>query len=896
MEFIILPRARTLFVTWFFILVFCAVFSQKKHLQPEEYQQWSKFLYSQISGDGEWIAHSIKYGNSEDTLFLHNKKTERIFKFPKGIKWEFSKDSKYFFYVDPEKGVGIFHLNSTKEEHVNGTTYTSSPDGKYLAIPLVQKDVGTKELLVMDLEKEKNFKITAVREFSFSSNGKSLAFITKNSEATVHLLHLEKPAFKQVLKKYSGSNYLNLNWSPDGGSLMFLEEFLDEDLKIKNHHIHFVKLSNPNQFYVLNPLEIAELKGKSIVSDLSASSLFFSMDAQRIFFKVKELKKNTEDDVGSCDSKIPPVQVWNSKDDFTYPQKENLEGLEEKPNLWVWTPSKNSFLEIESKSQPNGILNADYSVALTFDPRDYKPRFRYKEDYIDVSLIDLKSGNTKLILKKQLYSFFSILPSPTGEYVAYFRDKDWWIYNVKTSSHTNITGGLSGPFYDLNFDRSGTPPPYGFGGWTLDGKNVLVYDQYDIWKINFKSKVKTKLTSGREEQISFRLEAKYDKGKSVDRFFGFESAVLDLDKGLVLQAFGEKTKESGYYAWNREDGNVKLVYGNSRKISLKKARNTENFIFLEEKYDLPPQLVFYSGAEKSKKVIYRSNNQHDDFHWGKAELIDFMNSRGDALQGILNYPANYMPGKKYPMIVEIYEKKADQLYRYVNPSTKTPNGFNPTNFNLEGYFVFRPDIKFELNDPAISALDCVISGLEKVLEKGIVDEENIALMGHSYGGYLTSFIISKTDRFKTAVIGAPVTDMVSSYLSMVYNDRFSSIWRFEAQQFRFKGSYFDNKEAYHRNSPIHQVEGIEAPVLLWSGNKDGQVDWSQSLELYIALRRLEKKAVFLVYPDEGHSISSTQYEDDLYKRVKEWLQFHLKGEPAKLWIQENSWMKEKRCL
>jgi dipeptidyl aminopeptidase/acylaminoacyl peptidase len=163
--------------------------------------------------------------------------------------------------------------------------------------------------------------------------------------------------------------------------------------------------------------------------------------------------------------------------------------------------------------------------------------------------------------------------------------------------------------------------------------------------------------------------------------------------------------------------------------------------------------------------------------------------------------------------------------------------------------------------------------------KGIVESNHIGLIGGSFGGYETAFIISQTNRFATAVVGAGCTDLVSSYLSMESSGDRSHMWRYESAQLRMGSSLFANYNGYIENSPIAHASKINTPVLIWTGQQDPNVNWTQSIELHLALQRLQKPHTFLVYPGQGHAIGKPESQIDLDKRVKEWFDYYLKGKP-----------------
>jgi dipeptidyl aminopeptidase/acylaminoacyl peptidase len=232
------------------------------------------------------------------------------------------------------------------------------------------------------------------------------------------------------------------------------------------------------------------------------------------------------------------------------------------------------------------------------------------------------------------------------------------------------------------------------------------------------------------------------------------------------------------------------------------------------------------------------------------------------------------------MIVWVYENLSHLLHDYVNP-TEYSAGFNRTNYTSAGYFVFLPDIKHTFNDVGVSAVRCIEAGVKAVLKKGLVEADHVGLIGHSFGGYETNFTITQTNLFATAVAGAGNTDLISNYHSIAFgDDNDSRMHWYESQQYRFTDSFYQNPEAYYRNSPLHQIQGIHIPLLLWSGKEDARIDWHQSIELFTGLRRLGKPCELLLYPDEGHNLSKPENQLDLTRRIKAWFDRYLKPDGA----------------
>ena len=176
-----------------------------------------------------------------------------------------------------------------------------------------------------------------------------------------------------------------------------------------------------------------------------------------------------------------------------------------------------------------------------------------------------------------------------------------------------------------------------------------------------------------------------------------------------------------------------------------------------------------------------------------------------------------------------------------------------------------------------SAKKCVLAAVDAVLLKYNVDPNRIGLTGHSFGGFETDYIIAKTDRFAAAVSGAAVTNLVSGYLYYNTNSASPNFWRFENHQQRMGKSLFEDLSSYLRNSPVLQAEGVNTPLLAWTGEEDKQVYYFQSIEYYLALRRLNKEHTLLIYPGESHTIIDKKNQADLTKRIEAWFAKYLKS-------------------
>jgi len=278
-------------------------------------------------------------------------------------------------------------------------------------------------------------------------------------------------------------------------------------------------------------------------------------------------------------------------------------------------------------------------------------------------------------------------------------------------------------------------------------------------------------------------------------------------------------------------------------------------------------------------------------------LMDYSNKRGDKLQMMLTYPANYEPGKKYPMVVYYYEKLSQGFHQYVVPSERS--AYNTSNFSQNGYFVLRPDILFQARNPGYSGLDCVEAAVRTALSKvGDIDPKRVGNMGHSWGGYQSAFYaVHNHGTFAATIAGAPLTDLISFYGYTSGNSGLGETGHFETGQERMQVSLWEDPQAYIRNSTVLSLDSLHTPLLLEEGDADGNVNPFQSQELYNFGRRLGKNVVYLVYEGENHNVARPESQADYTKRQLEWFAHYLKGEPAAKWITDGeSYQTRQRIL
>jgi dipeptidyl aminopeptidase/acylaminoacyl peptidase len=339
------------------------------------------------------------------------------------------------------------------------------------------------------------------------------------------------------------------------------------------------------------------------------------------------------------------------------------------------------------------------------------------------------------------------------------------------------------------------------------------------------------------------------------------------------------------------------VWADKQVTGLRKAQDADVYLMQQQSFESSPNYFVANASLADAKPVSNTNAFQSNYAWGKQVLMPYANRRGDKLQMMLTYPANYEPGKKYPMVVYYYEKLSQGFHQYVTPSERSP--YSTQNFSQNGYFVLRPDVVFQPRNPGYSGLDCVESAVRQAIKiVSDIDPKRVGNMGHSWGGYQSAFYAAHNhDTFAATIAGAPLTDLISFYGYTSGNSGLGETGHFETGQERMQVSLWEDPQAFIRNSTVFALDSLHTPLLLEEGDADGNVNPFQSQEVYNFARRLGKNVVYLVYEGENHNVARPESQADYTKRQLEWFAHYLKGEPAAKWITDGeSYQTRQRIL
>jgi dipeptidyl aminopeptidase/acylaminoacyl peptidase len=305
-------------------------------------------------------------------------------------------------------------------------------------------------------------------------------------------------------------------------------------------------------------------------------------------------------------------------------------------------------------------------------------------------------------------------------------------------------------------------------------------------------------------------------------------------------------------------------------LSLSKDHKTSAVI--RHAFDRPPEV--WTGPIGAWQQHTQINARHKP-HWGEARSLHWK-SDDYTIQGWLLYPQHYDPARRYPMVVSIHG----------GPASARRPGWPGTSFDFsflsgEGSFVFFPNprgsygqgeafTRANVKDFGHGDLRDILAGVDHIVKTLPVDDRRLGVVGWSYGGFMTMWTVTQTNRFKAAVAGAGIANWQS-----YYGQNGIDQWLIPY----FGAPVYDDPAVYARSSPLNFIKKVKTPTLVLVGENDLECPAPQSFEFWRALRRLDVPTQLVVYAGEGHGIRRPDHKRDILRRSAQWLQREVGHEP-----------------
>jgi dipeptidyl aminopeptidase/acylaminoacyl peptidase len=261
---------------------------------------------------------------------------------------------------------------------------------------------------------------------------------------------------------------------------------------------------------------------------------------------------------------------------------------------------------------------------------------------------------------------------------------------------------------------------------------------------------------------------------------------------------------------------------------------------------------------------------------GRTEVIHWKSVDGQEIEGLLTYPIGYEVGKRYPLLVSVHGGPADVwrqffigMQSFYGPiATFASNGYAILRCNVRGSTGYGKAFRRgNYRDWGGKDVQDLLAGVDYVIDLGVADPERLGITGWSYGGFLTAATITQTDRFKAAVIGAGMTNLVSYSMG---NDSPSFLAS------HFGGEVWEVADLLLERSPVAHADTVTTPTLILHGEHDQRVPIWQGYEFYNALKRCGIPTQMVVYPRTGHVPSEPKLLLDVMNRILTWMEQFLK--------------------
>ncbi|HEY3770610.1 MAG TPA: S9 family peptidase [Candidatus Angelobacter sp.] len=476
-----------------------------------------------------------------------------------------------------------------------------------------------------------------------------------------------------------------------------------------------------------------------------------------------------------------------------------------------------------------------------------------------LTLVNIASGKTSQISPADMYVYEYDWSPDSKNFVTTAAhgngDNNWYIAQIYTIPAAG--GGMKSIFKPAIDSQIAIP------AWSPDGKSVafiagIMSDEPsvggDIFVIPAEGGEPKNITPEMKASASWLMWTGSGKilfGEDVDGEAGI--ATVDVASGKI-----------GTLA--HEPGQLNAVgWGTSVSLS----SDGKSSAVIRQSLAHPPE-VWAGAIGQWKQITFKNANLKPA--WGEAKSIHWQND-GFNLQGWLLYPANFDANKKYPMVVQVHGGPGSMAHS----SWPNSRGFGIA-LSAQGYFVFMPNprgsfgqgeafTRANVKDFGYGDFRDIMTGVDQALKDAPVDEHRLGITGWSYGGYMTMWAVTQTNRFKTAVAGAGLANLQS-----YYGENQIDKWMVPF----FGASVYEDPQVYAKSSPITFIKNAKTPTLVLVGDSDGECPTPQSYEFWHALKTLDVETELVVYEHEGHMFADPGHQRDVIERVADWFNQHLK--------------------
>ncbi|HTJ21361.1 MAG TPA: prolyl oligopeptidase family serine peptidase [Gemmatimonadaceae bacterium] len=915
-----------------------AAHDDKRAMTVADYALWRSVRDVAISDDGVWASFGYQQRRVDDTLFVKNLATGAEQRIPRASRAQFSDDSKWIaYFVSPPvrpnapetdapqnapARVEVRNLangNSVGWENVASFAFSkgsaallvrkarpgAGPDvaagrgGRGGAPPAAAGGRGAAaparvdgtDAILHHLADGIDEPLSSVSAAEFNHAGTMLAYTVSATDRDGNGLYLVAVgSWQRRTLDNARADYARLTWDDSGTAVAVLRGTDRRGYtERENTLVAYAGLDGPEpSAFVLDRKQLAGLPDTMVLSE--KGTLSWSPDHGKLFvgLKPQEAAPARRDSTAAVEP-VGNVDVWHWKDAYIQPVQ-MVRAQQDRNRTFTASVilAQKKVVPLADDRMDRVQITKGGEWAIGQDDKEYVDD--WKPQLNDFYRVNTNSGERTPIIKAQERS---LGVSPDGRYLLYWKDKHVWAYDLAANKHVNVTRAAPVSFVNAEEDHVGEKPAYGIAGFTKDGKSVVLEHKDDLWLVSLDGAAAPRdLTGGigSKDGIRFRyVRLEPDENGATAGPGGFgggrggagASTVIDLSKPVLLSAFGETSKQAGFY--RLDNGAMsKLVYENRSFGRPIKARNADRVLITRETFAEFPDSWVTDSRFANPQRLTEANPQQAQFRWGHRVLIDYKDKDGHKLQGTLAVPDSYQPGQKLPMLVYFYEKLSDNQNHYEVP--RYASGPQYADYVSNGYLVLLPDIYFHTGRSHTDMLNSVEAAVRRVEELGYADPKRVGLHGGSYSGQGGAYISTQSKMFAAIAIRAAAVDLVADF-NQLWKTTGTNQHRYDTYgQGRFGTNPYDNLSLFMDQSAVFHAQTMNTPLLIFQGTNDGSTEWLQGVEFYNALRFLKKPVIFLSYEGEGHGFTRYDNQYDVEVRMHQFYDHYLKGEPAAEWI------------
>jgi dipeptidyl aminopeptidase/acylaminoacyl peptidase len=898
----------------------------KKVIDHTVYNFWKSKSDVRLSNDGMYTSYVIKPHRGDGFLYIVNNVTGKKDSIFRASGARFTSDSKSLVFKItagfdtlrncelkkvkkdkwPKDSLGVLYLqNDSLVKFPKLKSFSVTDEGALLAYLSHDNKIPEDKALSKKKKKKKKKKKNApeeptsdgnlltimksdfsgktyvknVTDYTFSENGEKLAYIThqknKADSSQIWVMDMSLKNDYELHDKFISIPVMNFDKS--GNKLVYLAS-QDTVADAKVYQMHLFDLSTNKKSLLVDVLQGELALTKSVSQNLTP---YFSLDGTKVFFGIANKPKVAPKD-SLLENEKAKLDVWNWKDDRLQPQQlVELSRDEKQTHLGVFDLNNNSFVIIENDSiELSHNLKNPSPFVLAYNQSPYEAKYNWEyPNKSDVYLVNVFNGDKKLLIKG---TAFGVDLSPSGKYFTFFNEKEQqqYLQEIEGGKSTCITCSIKTEWLE---DVNGMPVlagPYGSVAWMKGEESLLIQSKYDWYKFDFKT---AKLSSFLD------AEAEKKKVRYAINYWNRDSLYFDFENAYVTAFFENDKSEAIYKLINHGDHSdiVELIKSNHTFSGIQKAKKSEVLTFQKaSNYEYAESYITKLNNTEKITCISKTNPQQSEYNWSTVDLIHWKSYSGIPLEGLLYKPENFDPTKKYPLLVYYYELNGDELHNHYAPKP-TASVIHPTEYASAGYLVLIPDIRYKPGYPARGAFDCIMSATDYVLKTiPAADSTRMGLQGQSWGGYQTAQLITMTTRYKAAMAGAPVGNMISAYGGIRWGSGLNRQFQYERTQSRIGKTIWEAPELYVENSPIYHLPKVKTPLLIMHNDADGAVPWYQGIELFTDMKRLGKPVWMLNYNGDDHNLMKNANRIDLSIRMRQFFDHYLLGTPAPIWLED----------